>query len=67
MSQAGKIVIFIIAIIIIGGLGAILKEAGAGAVYTVGALALYLLYQALFKKKSVSEKKEDQTDITLKK
>lgn len=67
MSKGGKIVIFVIAIIVIGMIGAILKEAGAGAVYSVGALALIGLYYALFSKKEKDDENKDQTDITLKK
>jgi len=67
MSKGGKIVIFVIAIIVIGMIGAILKEAGAGAVYSVGALALIGLYYALFGKKEKPDENKDQKDITLKK
>ncbi len=67
MSKGGKIVIFVIAIIVIGMIGAILKESGAGAVYAVGALALWGLYSALFSKKGKADENKDQKDITLKK
>lgn len=67
MSKGGKIVIFIIAVIVIGMIGAILKEAGAGAVYSVGAVALIILYQAMFRKKDKPKENKNQTDITLKK
>ena len=67
MSKGGKIVIFVIAIIVISFIGLILKEAGAGAVYSVGALALIGLYYALFSKKEKADENKDQKDITLKK
>jgi len=63
MSKSSKIVVFIIVAIVISLIATILKEAGAGAVMSIAALAIWLLYSAMFKKK----KPEETKDITLNK
>lgn len=67
MSKGGKIVIFIIVSLVVVIVATALKESGAGAVLSIGGVAILILYQAMFKKKEQPEKSDEQTDITLKK
>ncbi len=64
MGKSGKIVVFIIVAFVITMIAAALKKSGAGAVLSVGAVAIYILYQSMFKK---DKKAEVGTESTLKK
>jgi 4-hydroxybenzoate polyprenyltransferase len=67
MGTAGKIAVFIIVAFVLL-LGAILmKEAGAGAIVSIAGVAVYLLYQAMFKKSDPEEKQNEDQEITLRK
>ena len=66
MGKGGKIVVFIIVAFVLAVVATLMKEAGAGAVLSVAGVAIYILYQAMFKKSS-TEDANDENDITLKK
>ena len=66
MGKGGKIVVFIIVAFFLVLIATLMKEAGAGAVMSVAGIAIYILYQAMFKK-SNSEDTNDENDIVLKK
>lgn len=65
MGKGGKIVVFIIVAFVLVIVATVMKEAGAGAVLSVAGIAIYILYQAMFKK-SKTEEQNDDNDITLK-
>lgn len=60
-----KVTIFIIVCFVILVISMALKEAGAGAVMSIGALAIIILYKVMFKKDK--EEDQDSNDISLKK
>lgn len=62
-----KVVVFIIVCFVILLISMALKESGAGAVMSIGAVAIIILYNVMFKKGKDSKKSEDSNDITLKK
>lgn len=66
MGTSGKIAIFIIVALLLSIIAIVLKEAGAGAVLSIAGVAIFILYQAMFKKDKNKEHNEDN-DITLKK
>lgn len=66
MGRGGKIIVFIIVAFVIVVIATVMKEAGAGAVLSIGGVAILILYQAMFKK-SKPEEQNDDNDITLKK
>lgn len=67
MGKGGKIVVFIFVAFVLGLLAIIMKEAGAGAVMSVAGIAIFILYQAMFKKSNPEETQSEDNDITLKK
>lgn len=67
MNSGKKITVFIIVALAISFIAMALKEAGAGAVLSIAGLAIFFLYQALFKKDKTKQNKEEDTNITLKK
>lgn len=68
MGKAGKVVIFIVVALLLAVLATVMKEAGAGAVMSIAGVAIFILYQAMFKKSEPDEKANDSdSDITLKK
>jgi len=66
MGKGGKVVVFIIVVFVLVLVAHVMKEAGAGAVLSIAAVATVILYQAMFKK-SKPEEQNDDNDITLKK
>jgi L-asparagine transporter-like permease len=66
MGKAGKVVVFIIVAFVLVILATLMKEAGAGAVMSIAGVAIFILYQAMFKK-SKQEEPNNENDITLKK
>ena len=66
MGKGGKIIVFIIVAFVIVVIATVMKEAGAGAVLSIGGVAILILYQAMFKKSKPEDQNVDN-DITLKK
>jgi hypothetical protein len=66
MEKGVKIVVFIVVALVLTVVAIAMKEAGAGAVLSIAGVAIYILYQVMFKKNS-SAKQPDSNDITLKK
>ena len=64
MNKGAKVVVFIIVALVLVTVATIMKENGAGAVLSVAGVAIYLLYQAMFKN---SDDDEGGSDITLQK
>jgi len=67
MGKGGKIVVFIIVAFVLVLIATLMKEAGAGAVLSVAGVAIFILYQAMFKKSKPEEEQNQDKDITLKK
>ena len=67
MGKGGKIVVFIIVAFVLVLVATVMKEAGAGAVMSVAGIAIFILYQAMFKKSKPEENQSKDNDITLKK
>lgn len=66
MGKGGKVVVFIIVAFVLALVATVMKEAGAGAFFSIAGAAIYFLYQVMFKK-SKPEEQNDDNDITLKK
>ena len=67
MGKGGKIVVFIIVAFILIFIATLMKEAGAGAVMSIAGIAIYILYQSMFKKSNSKGTHNQDNDITLKK
>lgn len=67
MGKGGKIVVFIIVAFVLVLIATLMKEAGAGAVMSVAGIAIFILYQAMFKKSKPEDGQNQDKDITLKK
>jgi 4-hydroxybenzoate polyprenyltransferase len=67
MGKGGKIVVFIIVAFVLALLATLMKNAGAGAVMGIAGVAIFILYQALFKKSKPNDKQNEDKDITLNK
>lgn len=67
MNKGSKIIVFIAVAFVVLLLATFMKEAGAGAVMSVAGVAIYILYQAMFKKSTSDKKSDDGKDITLRK
>ena len=67
MGKGGKIVVFIIVAFILVLIATLMKEAGSGAVMSVAGIAIFILYQAMFKKRKPEEEQNQDKNITLKK
>ena len=66
MGKGGKVVVFIVVAFVLVLVATVMKKAGAGAVLSIAGVAIFILYQAMFKK-SKPEEQNDDNDITLKK
>lgn len=67
MGKGGKIVVFIIVVFVLVLLATIMKNAGAGAVFSVAAIVIVILYRAMFKKSEPEKNQSEDNEITLKK
>jgi 4-hydroxybenzoate polyprenyltransferase len=67
MGKGGKIIVFIIVAFVLVLIATLMKEAGAGAVMSVAGIAIFFLYQAMFKKSKPEDGQNQDKDITLKK
>ena len=67
MGKGGKVVVFIIVAFVLVFLATVMKEAGAGAVMSGAGIAIFFLYQAMFKKSKPEDSQSEDNDITLKK
>ena len=59
--------VFIVVALVLAVLATVMKEAGAGAVMSIAGVAIFILYQAMFKKSDSEENTDGGDDITLKK
>lgn len=66
MGKVGKIIVFILVAFVLVIIATVMKEAGAGAVLSIAAVAVLILYRAMFKKSKPAEN-EDDNEITLRK
>jgi len=69
MNKGSKIFVFVVVFIVIAIIGIIVKEESGMAVMSIAGVAIYYLYQSMFKndKDKDENKNDNQSDITLKK
>jgi hypothetical protein len=67
MGKGGKIGVFIIVTLVLIVVASVMKESGAGPVMSIAGTAIFILYQAMFKKSKPEDIQSKDNDITLKK
>jgi len=67
MNKGSKILVFAIVCIVITIIGTIIKKESGMAVMSLAGVAVYFLYQSMFKKDKEQNKNENENDLTLKK